>query len=159
VRRRRRKVKRAAKRLTPESPPPAYHALRILCKRLRYALEFLGPVYGDPAARLAERIADVQDLLGRHQDACVAMALLEGVLDRAEQLPPATAFAMGVAVERSRQEAARLRERFPRVYERTAGKPWHRLLREMDRLARVRPPAGAVRGRTPPRGATRPSPA
>jgi triphosphatase len=159
VRRRRRKVKRAAKRLTPASPPAAYHELRILCKRLRYALEFLQPVYGEPAARLAERIADVQNLLGRHQDACVAMALLEGVLDRAEQLPARTAFAMGVAVERSRQEAARLRDRVPRVYERTTGKPWQRLERAMDELARDRAAAGGLRRRRPPRRATRPSPA
>lgn len=152
VRRRRRRVKRAAKRLTTASPSAAYHEVRILSKRLRYALEFLEPVYGEPAARLAERLADVQDLLGRHQDACVAMALLEGVLDRAEQLPTATAFAMGVAVERSRQEATRLRERFPRVYDRTTGKPWQRLVRTMDDLARAQPAAGVHRAkRTPAR--------
>jgi CHAD domain-containing protein len=140
---RRKKVRKAAKRIDFESPPAAYHALRILCKRLRYALEFLAGVYGRPAEDFAKRIADVQDLLGRHQDASVAIGLVEGVLDRGDALPPATAFAMGVAAERSRQEAAGLRRLFPRVYERTKGRPWRRLERAMERR---RPSADASAG-------------
>ena len=91
-------------------------------------------VYGEPARALAERAAAVQELLGRHQDACVAISLIEGLLDRGDALPPATAFAMGVAAERSRQEAARLRRRFPRVYAPMEGKPWRRLVKAMERL-------------------------
>jgi len=143
VRARRRKVRKAAERIVPESSPQAYHELRILCKRLRYALEFLEGVYGRPAGELARRIAEVQDLLGRHQDACVAIGLVEGVLDRGEALPPATAFAMGVAAERSRHEAASLRQRLPRALARMTGKPWRRLARAMERL---QPSAGAARG-------------
>ena len=35
---RRRKVRKAARRLAPDSPPPMWHDLRIRCKRLRYAI-------------------------------------------------------------------------------------------------------------------------
>lgn len=48
------------------------HGLRIEIKRLRYALEAIAPIAGDAAARLAADSADLQGLLGDHQDAVTA---------------------------------------------------------------------------------------
>lgn len=48
------------------------HALRIRVKRARYAADAAAPVVGDDARLLAERLAELQTVLGRHQDATVA---------------------------------------------------------------------------------------
>ena len=53
-------------------PDAALHAVRIRAKRCRYAAEATIPVFGTPAQRFARAIADVQDVLGEHQDAVVA---------------------------------------------------------------------------------------
>jgi len=134
LRRLRKKVRRAAAKLAPDSPPEAYHAVRIRGKRLRYALEFFADVYGDATHDLARRLAPLQENLGRHQDACVAMDRVERRLAADEAITPTAAFAMGVVVERCAQEAARLRAEFPAVYARIEGRPWRRLVRRMDRL-------------------------
>jgi CHAD domain-containing protein len=144
VRRLRKKVRAAAARLAPDSPPEVYHELRIRGKRLRYALEFLEGVYGDDAAELARRIADLQEILGRHQDASVAMDRVERRLAADVEIAPTAAFAMGVVVERCSQEAARMREEFPKAYARTQGRPWRRLKRRMERM---RPEEGAGRAK------------
>ncbi len=150
---RRRKVKKAAMRISPQSPPQQYHELRILCKRMRYALEFTADVYGAPARDLAGRVAELQELLGRHQDAYVAIARIERVIARGGPISPQSAFAMGLAAERCAQEASRLRRRFPRVYARVKGKAWRRLRRTMTRLrpadAAASPPP-AVPAAAPP---------
>jgi CHAD domain-containing protein len=54
------------------------HALRIRVKRLRYAVEFLAPLF--PAARVKpfrDAAVRLQDLLGHLNDAAVATALLD----------------------------------------------------------------------------------
>ncbi|HJS25667.1 MAG TPA: CYTH and CHAD domain-containing protein [Actinomycetota bacterium] len=54
----------------------ALHAARIRAKRARYAAEAVAPVFGKTARRFAEAAADLQDVLGEHQDAVVAGAWL-----------------------------------------------------------------------------------
>lgn len=57
--------------------PQAHHALRIAFKRLRYALEFLAPLY--PAKRLRRYLnaaTELQELLGAMNDIAVAEALI-----------------------------------------------------------------------------------
>ena len=46
--------------------------MRINGKRARYAVEAVATVLGGEAAALASALAEVQDLLGEHQDAAVA---------------------------------------------------------------------------------------
>lgn len=48
------------------------HRVRILAKRARYAADACIPRVGDPAARCAARLADLQTVLGDHHDAVVA---------------------------------------------------------------------------------------
>jgi CHAD domain-containing protein len=52
------------------------HEARKAYKRGRYAVELLRPLAGKPAKRLAERLTELQDVLGTHQDATVTGALL-----------------------------------------------------------------------------------
>jgi CHAD domain-containing protein len=55
----------------------ALHALRIRAKRARYAVEAVaGAVGGDKPREFAGALADLQDVLGAHQDAVVAQAWL-----------------------------------------------------------------------------------
>ena len=55
------------------------HQIRIQAKRLRYAIEAAAPRLGNDgreAKRFADRLADLQDVLGEHQDARVARETL-----------------------------------------------------------------------------------
>ncbi|MDG6105667.1 CYTH and CHAD domain-containing protein [Dactylosporangium aurantiacum] len=54
----------------------ALHEARKAYKRARYAAELAAPVAGTPAAKLADRLKDLQDVLGAHQDAIVTAELL-----------------------------------------------------------------------------------
>lgn len=130
-----RQVRKAARRITKDSPPEAYHLLRIRAKRLRYAVEAVVDVYDDPARRMIKRLAQMQDVLGEHQDAQVAIHhLRELVLDHRLRLPPEAMFTMGGLAERYAVRAAELRRQYPDVYKRLRGKRWKRLHRSMREL-------------------------
>jgi triphosphatase len=62
---------------------PELHRLRIRAKRLRYATELLGPLFGGKApARAARRLAELQDALGRLQDLASAEATIRALRER-----------------------------------------------------------------------------
>jgi CHAD domain-containing protein len=104
------------------SPPDSYHSLRIEGKKLRYALEFFGPVYGAPATDFARRLTALQDVLGLHQDAYVAIDMLHDLAaNYARRLGPETILAMGAVQERYRAHAAELRSEFRDAYRPLAG--------------------------------------
>lgn len=139
-----RKVRRRGRRLTADSDPADFHALRIQCKRLRYALESVTDLYGKPARRAAGRLAAVQDVLGAHQDAYQAIRQLRSIATQEGlDLSPATVFGMGEVAERYAQRAARLRGELPAVFGRL-GRPMSRLRKAMKAArqeALSRPPA------------------
>jgi CHAD domain-containing protein len=54
----------------------ALHDVRKRAKRCRYASEAVAPVVGKRAREFAKQVADVQDVLGEHQDAVVARTWL-----------------------------------------------------------------------------------
>jgi len=64
-------VRRYETTIAGAPPVESLHALRIECKRLRYALEFFAPVLGAPSARLIAQMTAMQDHLGRMNDADV----------------------------------------------------------------------------------------
>ena len=100
---------RAFERLLPGAPLPTYHALRIDCKGLRYALEFFRDLLGDEAPALIKQVTGMQDLLGELQDAHVAEALLDGFLRdhrKAARKRPAELSLAGVEAYRGVQLAA-----------------------------------------------------
>jgi triphosphatase len=117
VRKRYRRVRRMGDAIGRESPPDDYHALRIEGKKLRYALEFVAPVYGAPASDFARRLTALQDVLGLHQDAYVAIDMLSEIAaTNARRLGPETLLAMGAVQHRYRQHAVELRAQFREVY-------------------------------------------
>jgi CHAD domain-containing protein len=116
------------------SPPEEYHALRIEAKKLRYALEFVGPIYGKPATAFAARLVELQDLLGLHQDAEVAIETLHELAHTASRrLGTETVLTMGAIGERYRRHAAELRAGFPAVYGPIRGSEWKALRRALER--------------------------
>ena len=77
-----RKLAKRARHLHLAAPGTAVHAdadddwhdARILAKRARYAADACVPVFGEPSADLALRLADITRCLGEHQDAAIAAA-------------------------------------------------------------------------------------
>ncbi len=106
-----RKWRKAAKRLGESSSPEDFHELRKKGKRLRYALEFVSEVYGEPVQKLVKPLKALQDDLGDHQDAVVAAGFLRelGTNTEGPRVPRGAAFAMGVYSERCAREATDLR--------------------------------------------------
>lgn len=133
VERRYKKVRQMGDRVKPISPPGSYHLLRIEAKKLRYALEFVGGVYGKQATDFSGRVTALQDVLGLHQDADVAMHMLQDMAaNSGRRLGPATILAMGAIAERYRVHAQQLRKQFPPVYKPLAGDEWRRLQKLME---------------------------
>lgn len=131
-----RKMRKSGRRIGRASTPMEYHRLRIRTKRLRYALEFLAPIYGETARTLIRRTVKLQDLLGGYQDAEVAMARLRAlVAEEGSSLPPATVFAMGGIAQSYRARAQKLRRRFPSVFRSTGSNTWRDLRRLMHEMA------------------------
>ncbi|MCX7618233.1 CHAD domain-containing protein [Tepidiforma sp.] len=147
VERRYRKVRKLGDRIKKSSPPEAYHLLRIEAKKLRYALEFVGNgIYGKPALEFSARVTALQDLLGLHQDAYVAIDMLEELAaSSGRRLEPATLMAMGMLAERYRAHAEELRAKFPQVYRQLAGPEWKKLLRLMEAQRPLEPAPARAR--------------
>lgn len=109
------KFRKAAGRIAETSQPEAYHDLRKKGKRLRYALEFLTEVYGNPVRKPIRPLKSLQDDLGRHQDAVIAADRLRELSTSSENdLSQETVYAMGSYAERYQREAAELRADLPR---------------------------------------------
>jgi CHAD domain-containing protein len=90
-------------KISKSEPDAELHRLRIKAKRARYAAELASGVVGAPAQRLADELGELQDVLGDHQDACVARAWLRAaaVGESAE-----VAVVAGQLMEMERVEAA-----------------------------------------------------
>jgi CHAD domain-containing protein len=116
VRRPWKRLRDAVAALDHEPPDEDLHAVRIRAKRTRYAAEAVAPAIGRPARKFARRIADVQDILGEHQDAVVAEQWL-----RRQLRPDSSGSMMFVAGELAaveRAAARTARARFPAVWRR-----------------------------------------
>ena len=77
---------RAFTSAVPGADLETLHGMRIEAKRLRYTLEFLGPVFRPERATLVERLVALQDHLGGLNDAAVTSAAIRAFLAE----PPAT---------------------------------------------------------------------
>lgn len=69
-------LREAVTAVEPGGPDEELHQVRIRAKRCRYAAEVAAVAVGKPAKRLASAVADLQEVLGEHQDAVVAEAWL-----------------------------------------------------------------------------------
>jgi CHAD domain-containing protein len=124
-----RRVSRAVKRLETEPDDAALHEIRKRAKRVRYAAELAAAATDEDAGadRLADRLADVQDVLGELQDAVVAEERLEGLV-RDERITGGAAFAAGklaCAMEHARSDA---RNRWPAAWKAAKAKALRRWL-------------------------------
>lgn len=134
IRARHRAVTKAAKRARRSGLPDDLHRLRIRGKRLRYALEFVTPLYQGETTKYVKRIVKLQDSLGLMQDARVAAERLHDLAtDVSVELSRRTVFVMGGVAERYRHEASRLVKRIPGHLDDVKGAEWHRTIGAMDR--------------------------
>ena len=125
-----RKVRKLGDPLTEESSGEEFHELRKKGKRLRYALEFLAGIYGEPMKDFIDPLKDLQDVLGDHQDAEVATSHLRELSvarGRGNRLPPETIFVMGGISRRYEIQARELRTRFPGSYRKAVRKKWKKM--------------------------------
>jgi triphosphatase len=157
VRARHDKVVKAAKRAARSGVVADFHALRIRCKRLRYALEFGADVYGGRTARYVRELTALQDELGEMQDAEVASIQLAALATGETHLPPATVFVMGTVAERHRRTVERHLRRLPAELRRTKGRAW-RELRELMEQRQAEAEAAKPPARTALRALPRPEP-
>jgi len=128
-------VRKAAKQLGQSATAEDYHRLRIRGKRLRYALEFLTDVYAGRARPVLKQLVALQDVLGLHQDAVVAIERLRALtVERGAELAPETIFAMGEIAERYRQNVADLRKEVPPAYQSVSGKRWTSFRQHIEAL-------------------------
>jgi CHAD domain-containing protein len=105
-----RKVSKAARRAGDDPPDEVLHALRIKVKRLRYTGELAVATGGKPMRRLVKSTVGLQDVLGEHQDACVAQDRVLRLLDAlGDVVDLDVVFAAGRLVER--EEVSRLETR------------------------------------------------
>ena len=113
-----RRVSRAVKRLETEPDDAALHEIRKRAKRARYAAELAAAATdeGGGADRLADRLADVQDVLGELQDAVVADERLESLV-RDARITGGAAFAAGKLACTMGQARSDARDRWPAAWE------------------------------------------
>lgn len=103
-----RSLRKSVKRAGPQPPDEVLHALRIKGKRLRYTGELAEPALGRPVRRLLAATAGLQEVLGDHQDACVAQERIREVAFGGDH-GAGTQFVAGRMVEREHVRAAHLR--------------------------------------------------
>jgi CHAD domain-containing protein len=101
--------------LDPLGPDERWHEVRKEAKRARYAVNAVAPVVGRRATEFARGLAEVQRLLGEHQDAAVAADTWAAL---AADRPGDTALALtaGRLVERERAAVRRARAELPRAW-------------------------------------------
>lgn len=95
-------------RLTADAPDGQWHEVRILAKRARYAAEAVG----GRRNRLAKSLAELQELLGEHQDAAVAAEVWLSFAAESD-----LAVTAGRLYERERAAIRRVRADFPALWE------------------------------------------
>jgi CHAD domain-containing protein len=105
-----RRLRAAVKAMGPDPADQELHDLRILGKKLRYAAELAGKA----AKPLVKATKELQDLLGEHQDSCIAETRLRGLLT--EVRPADEAFVAGRLVERERTRQAAVRATWRDAY-------------------------------------------
>jgi CHAD domain-containing protein len=132
VRRRYRRLRKAAAHLDPSSPAAELHRARIRAKQLRYSVEFVADLYGKPARRLVKRATALQDVLGAIQDMVVMDERLLGLGVAGHELPPASLVLAGQLAQQFAQRATAMREQVPRARRRVTGRAWKRLRRRLE---------------------------
>jgi CHAD domain-containing protein len=117
------KLRKAVTRAGENPPDEVLHALRIRGKRVRYTGELVEPglrrtPVGKSIKQLLVATAVLQEVLGDHQDACVAEQRIRELLDGLGELPDAlVVFVAGRLVERERTRAEEKRGEWRAAWE------------------------------------------
>lgn len=83
----------------------ALHDLRLLCKRMRYACEFFGPLHpGRATRRFVQRLAELQERLGQMNDSAVASGLMAQLGGRGTARAQAVGIVRGFVAARGSSE-------------------------------------------------------
>ncbi|HET8787628.1 MAG TPA: CYTH and CHAD domain-containing protein [Actinomycetes bacterium] len=108
------RLRKEVRKAGDDPPDEVLHQIRIRAKRARYAAEAVEPVFGKPAEDFADAIADLQDVLGDHQDAVVGEAWLREAAASARRRDVAIVAGLLIAAERA--SAAGTRDRWRDVW-------------------------------------------
>src|SRR5262249_33665081 len=102
-----RRLHKAVSRIGGDPADGVLHAVRVQGKRLRYTAELAATAGGKPVRKLVESTVELQDVLGEHQDACVAQQRVFTLLDAlGDVVDLDVVFVAGRLVER--EEASRV---------------------------------------------------
>jgi CHAD domain-containing protein len=107
------KLRKTVRTAGDDPPDHELHQIRIRAKRARYAAEAVEPVIGKPAEDFADAIADLQGVLGDHQDAVVGEAWLRGAAASARR---DVALVAGLLIAAERASAADTRASWRKVW-------------------------------------------
>ncbi|MHA6802499.1 CHAD domain-containing protein [Salinifilum ghardaiensis] len=113
-----RKLRKAVRELPDEPSDEQLHDLRIRGKSLRYTAEFAEPLCGEPVRGVRKAAKALQDVLGEHQDACVALEQLRelgGQLGSRGDAP--AGFTAGRLAEQENRRRLQRREQWPRTWQ------------------------------------------
>lgn len=113
---------RAYDTIFPAADDSHLHALRVDCKRLRYAIEFFAPVLGSNAVSFLAQVVAMQDSLGRIND----IAVFVKRLNRLGKLPPEQAAVVDAYTARRNEELIQLRADFYEQWARFNTRAWQR---------------------------------
>jgi CHAD domain-containing protein len=109
---------RVGARLTPNSPAPAFHRLRIRLKRVRYSFEILAPLSGRQTAKALKRLRRLQEVLGEQQDLVTTAAWMREFAQQ-PTLTSETLLAAGAMFQLTSERREKLAE--------TAWRRWNKL--------------------------------
>ena len=110
-----RKLTGRVKKLQLEGPSEIWHQARKAAKRARYTADAMSGIFGSPAKRLADALSDVTDILGEHQDACIAQDVLREMADT-DGIDGRTGFALGLLHEHEFEQELHARLEFQRMW-------------------------------------------
>ena len=126
------KLRREIRDLGDDPADAALHKVRIRAKRARYASEAATPAVGADAEELADRLSDLQDVLGELQDAVVAESWLRGAAEGARR---DEAMIIGVLIGLQRAQAADRRSSWNAVWKKAKAQEAHRVDQVVVRAA------------------------
>lgn len=110
-----RKLARQVKELQLEGDAEIWHDARKSAKRVRYSFEAVTVVFGTPAKLLADAFSEVTEVLGEHQDACIAQDVLREMA-QTEHIDGRTGFALGLLHEHEFELELHARLEFQRIW-------------------------------------------
>ncbi len=127
-----RRMVRMGDAIDESSPAQDYHELRKKGKELRYLLELFGaPLYpGEVVKPMIRTLKGLQDVLGRHQDREVQVALLRSLAGEVARREggEAALLAVGALIARLAEDEAAARNEFAESFEEFAAKDQRRLI-------------------------------